>query len=223
MKTISQSSIQRIQELGSIRLVGWKYKRKNQIQDQSQEWLRGKEVSSGDKARKQYQEPIQEYLQIYRYTAVCIKQFWPNYSTIKHDKFKLSASMKRLYQYDLVEPCKPLEPQYYWSSIIQKGININNWIEIIDNDLTEKLFPQIALYKTAKNTLMSWYVQKIVYNKCFISTYKFKDFPKKDLCVRIKQDFEIKNAKREYYKMFQFFGMTQDIVDEMIHKTLDKK
>lgn len=262
MNKINLSAIYQIQTLGSIPLRSWKRRKHNRIQYQTQEWLFGNEYfyssplqksrtdekelkrrENQDLVRREYREQIDKYLEIYCAIARIIRQFWPNYSTINHDNFKLEKSIDRLFEYHLVHKNleenprpehdyeKELDPAEYWRGIIREGITRENFIEIIDNELVHEISPEVALYYKLRNSLTGWYIRKIVESRewmtntshIFYSEWRFKDISVDELCQRIREDFYLKLNEDKYAAMFKMFGVSSNLMEKAMEATLNKK
>jgi len=253
-------SILRIEQLGSMPMRSWKRRQYNKIQDQTQLWLFGKEYffsshtqekrtdekelarrKNQDEVRVEYSEYIKEYLKIYRGIADCIKQFFPNYSAVKHDKFQLKKTIKRLFDYHLVhndlddiqydsypdhDYNRNINPESYWRGVIRNGVTADNFDDIIENELVREIDPLIAEYYSLRDSLTGWYIKKIIRcrewmtdtSQVFYSHFKFKDIPVDELCEKIKFDFYNHSNKN----IFQVFGVTEDLINRATKATLNE-
>jgi hypothetical protein len=260
LKKINLFALFRISTVGAMRLASWKRRKHNRIQDQTQNWLFGKEYfyssraqekrtdekelkrrENQDLARHEYSEFIKEYLARYRDLTTYIKQFFPNYSAVKHDRFNLEHTIKRLFDYHLVEKdiahdfpgyeshdySIKISPENYWKSIIYHGVTQANFHDLINNELVRGIAKPIAEYYKLRDALTGWYIRKII--KCrdwitdttqvFYTHFKFRDIPKEELCDKIRADFREKQV--HYSEMFKVFGITEILIEKAIKATLN--
>jgi len=262
---INLSIIQKIKTLGEIHLIGWKRKQNNKIDQQTQQWLFGKEYFfshylqkykkdtkesarrlNQNEVRVQYKKEITEYLNLYRQITQYLKQFISNYSSVIYDNFQLYNSIDRLFKYHLVaadiEPFINkyknhdykiiVTPEQYWRDILKKGINRENISEIIMNPLIHKISPEVKSYIRLKDHFTGWYIKKTIEYKdnfntlsnIFHSINRYKDIEPFVLCNRINEDYIFKiNNSIAYNKMFNFFDITEDLLQRMINATLNEE